>query len=198
MLEIRLHGRGGQGAVTAAELIAVAAYYDGKESQAFPSFGVERRGAPIESYARISEKKIRLREQIYCPDYIIILDPTLLDAVDVLSGAKCTTEAAINSDLSVNDLIKKYPDLKKIKKVHSIPATKMAIDLLGAPIINTIMLGFFAGITKLIKKDSMNKAISERFGGALAEKNIKAAGDAYNMGTRKHENTRLRLKTQKQ
>lgn len=179
MIEIRLHGRGGQGAVTAAELIAVAAYYDGKQSQAFPSFGVERRGAPIESYARISNKKIRIREQIYCPDYIIVLDPTLLDAVDVLRGAKRATQAVINSGLSANDLIKQYSNLKKIKNVHSIPATKIAIDILGAPIINTIMLGFFAGTAKLIKTDSMNRAISERFSGELAEKNIKAAGEAY-------------------
>ena len=186
LIEIRLHGRGGQGAVTAAELIAVAAYYDGKQTQAFPSFGVERRGAPVESYTRISDKKIRLREQIYCPDYIIILDPTLLDVVDVLRGAKCTSEAVINSPLSALDLIKKYPDLKKIKSVHSIPATKMAIDILGAPIINTIMLGFFAGISKIIKPDSMNKAISERFSGVLAEKNIKAAMEAYNTRTLKH------------
>lgn len=180
LIEIRLHGRGGQGAVTAAELIAVAAYYDGKQTQAFPSFGVERRGAPIESYARISNQKIRLREQIYCPDYIIILDSTLLDVIDVLRGAKCTTEAVINSDDSADDLIKKYPDLKKIKNIHSIPATKMAIELLGAPIINTIMLGFFAGSAKLIKTESMNRAILERFGGELAKKNIKAAMEAYN------------------
>lgn len=180
MLEIRLHGRGGQGAVTAAELIAVAAYYDGKQTQAFPSFGVERRGAPIESYARIADKKIRLKEQIYRPDYIIILDPTLLDMTDVLRGAKCTTQAVINSDLSASDLMRKYQELKKIKNIYSIPATKMAIDLLGAPIINTIMLGFFAGITKLIKTDSMNRALSERFSGELAQKNIKAAAEAYN------------------
>ncbi|MFH1564390.1 MAG: pyruvate ferredoxin oxidoreductase subunit gamma [bacterium] len=183
MLEIRLHGRGGQGAVTAAELIAVAAYYDGKQSQAFPSFGVERRGAPIESYARISNKKIRLREQIYCPDYIIILDPTLLDVVDVLRGAKCTAQAVINSQLSADGLIKKYPTLKNIKNVYSIPATKMAIEILGAPIINTIMLGFFAGIAKLIKTDSMNRAISEKFGEKLAEKNIKAMDEAYKRAT---------------
>lgn len=182
--EIRLHGRGGQGAVTAAELIAVAAYYDGKQSQAFPSFGVERRGAPVESYTRISDKKIRLREQIYCPDYIIILDPSLLDVVDVLRGAKCTSEAVINSPLSASELIKKYPNLKKIKNVYSIPATKMAIDILGVPIINTIMLGFFAGASKIIKTDSMNRAISERFSGKLAEKNIKATNEAYKYATK--------------
>jgi pyruvate ferredoxin oxidoreductase gamma subunit len=187
MLEIRLHGRGGQGAVTAAELIAVAAFTDGKQAQAFPSFGVERRGAPVESYTRISDKKIRLREQVYCPDFIIILDPTLLDVVDVLHGAKCTTVAVINSDLSAKDLIKKYPDLKKIKNVHTIPATKMAINLLGVPIINTIMLGFFAGVAKLIRTSSMDTAISKRFGGELAKKNIRAMMEAYKYATQVHK-----------
>jgi pyruvate ferredoxin oxidoreductase gamma subunit len=184
MIEIRLHGRGGQGAVTAAELIAVAAHYDKKQSQAFPSFGVERRGAPIESYTRISNKKIRLREQIYCPDYIIILDPTLLDVIDVLRGAKCTTIAVINSETKIDDLIKKYPNLKKIKSAHTIPATKMAIEILGVPIINTIMLGFFAGVTKLIKTKSINTAISKRFKGELAKKNITAMEKAYKCATK--------------
>lgn len=179
MIEIRLHGRGGQGAVTAAELIAVAAYYDGKQAQAFPSFGVERRGAPVESYVRISEEKIRLREQVYQPDYIILLDSTLLDVIDILAGAKKNTVAMINTTQTTAELIKKYPEFKKIKSVHTIPATKMAIELLGAPIINTLMLGFFAGLTKLIKTSSLDTAIAERFHGEQAKSNIKASMSAY-------------------
>lgn len=185
MIEIRLHGRGGQGAVTAAELIAVAAYYDGKQSQAFPSFGVERRGAPVESYTRISDKKIRLREQVYHPDYIILLDSTLIDVVNVLNGAKKSTVVIINSDIASDALVKKYPELKKIQSVHTIPAIKMAIDILGVPIINTIMLGFFAQITSLIKTSSMDTALSERFSGELAKKNIMAMMEAYKYGTTK-------------
>jgi len=179
MIEIRLHGRGGQGAVTAAELIAKAAYYDDKQAQAFPSFGVERRGAPVESYTRISDKKIRIREQVYNPDYIIILDPTLLDVIDVLHGAKKSTVAIINTDKKSNDLIKKYPALTKVKSVYTIPATTMAIDLLGKPIVNTLMLGFFAGVSKIIKTSSMDTSIAERFSGKLAQKNILAMMEAY-------------------
>lgn len=185
MIEIRTHGRGGQGAVTAAELIAVAAYYDGKQSQAFPSFGVERRGAPVESYTRISNKPIRLREQVYNPDYIILLDPTLLDVIDVLHGTKPNTVAVINTEKTPAELIKKYPDFKKIKSVHTIPATKMAIDILGVPIINTLMLGFFAGIGKIIRTSSMDTAIARRFSGKLAEKNIKAMVEAYKYANKK-------------
>lgn len=180
MIEIRIHGRGGQGAVTAAELIAVAAYKSGKITQAFPSFGVERRGAPVESYARISDKPIRLREQIYHPSYVIILDATLFDALDVLHGIKKNTVVVVNTRFTQEEILKKYPNLKKAKKLYLIDATKLGLMLLGAPIINTIMLGFFAGITKLISTKAIEESINERFSKALAEKNVLAMKEAFN------------------
>jgi pyruvate ferredoxin oxidoreductase gamma subunit len=175
MIEIRIHGRGGQGAVTAAELIAVSAFFDGKISQAFPYFGVERMGAPVEAYVRISEKKINLREQVYNPDYIIIQDPTLIGVVDVFRGAKKSTVILINTE-------KKKEQIKGLPRglvVQTVPATQIAMDILGKPIINTAMLGAFAGSSKLIKPESVKKAIQERFGGELGEKNIMAMTKSY-------------------
>ena len=117
MTEIRIHGRGGQGVVTASELIAIAAFYEGKESQAFPNFGVERRGAPIEAYARISDKLIKLRSQIYEPDFIIVQDDTLLGVVDLFKGIKKNTKIIINTNkkLSLKLDIKKE-ELKNANK----------------------------------------------------------------------------------
>ncbi|MCK5460114.1 pyruvate ferredoxin oxidoreductase subunit gamma [Candidatus Parcubacteria bacterium] len=176
MIEIRIHGRGGQGSVTAAELIAVAAFYDGKYSQAFPNFGVERRGAPIEAYMRIDSQPIKLRSQIYEPDFIIIQDDTLLDAINPFKGCKKETKVIINSE--------READLKlPIKKnnILFIPATKIALEILGKPIINTVMLGAFARFSGLVKIESIVKAIKGRFSGKILEKNIKAVEAAYNL-----------------
>lgn len=176
MIEIRIHGRGGQGSVTAAELIAIASFYDGKYSQAFPNFGVERRGAPIEAYTRISDQPIKLRSQIYEPDFIIIQDDTLLDAINPFKGCKKNTKVIINSECEA--------DLKlPIKKnnILFVPATKIALEILGKPIINTVMLGAFARFSGLVKIESIIKAIKGRFSGKILEKNIKAVEVAYNL-----------------
>ncbi len=174
MLEIRIHGRGGQGTVTAAELIATAAFYDGQFSQAFPSFGVERRGAPVEAYARIDDKFIRTRSQVYQPDFIIIQDPTLIGSIDVLEGAKKNTLVIVNTTKSPAEL-----GLGKEVKVKTIAATELANKILGKPIINTILLGAWAGASGLVKLESLKKAILERFPGELGEKNFEAAEMAY-------------------
>ncbi len=174
MKEIRIHGRGGQGSVTAAELLAVAAFKDGHYSQAFPSFGVERRGAPVAAFTRIGDIPIRLRSQIYEPDYIIVQDPTLIEVVDVTGGVKPDGMILINSDFS--------PETFKLDtpaEVMTIDATRIALDIIGLPIMNTVMLGAFAGATGEINIRSIQDAVSERFPGKVGEKNSKAAYEAY-------------------
>jgi pyruvate ferredoxin oxidoreductase gamma subunit len=172
--EIRLHGRGGQGSVTAAELIAVAAFEDQRFSQAFPAFGVERRGAPVMAFVRIADRPIRIRSQIYEPDYVIVQDVTLLDVVDVASGLKPDGKIIINTDRPKNDL-----KLSTKASVETIDATRIAMEILGRPIVNTTMLGAFCGATKEVSLESLNKAISERFKGELGRKNLLAIKTAY-------------------
>jgi len=174
MIEIRIHGRGGQGSVTAAELIASAVFYDGKFSQAFPNFGVERRGAPVMAFARIDDKFIRLRSQITAPDYIIVQDASLMDGVDVFAGAKEGTVVMINTKKSVSD----FP-AKRGVEIKTIDAVEIAMKVIGKPIINTVLLGAFAGMTRLIELKSIEKAIDHRFSGEIAELNVKAAGEGY-------------------
>ena len=176
MVEVRLHGRGGQGVVTAAELMATAAFLDGKHTQAFPTFGSERMGAPVASFVRISDKAIRIRSQIYEPDYVIVQDPTLIGSVDVFAGLKKGGLVLINTEKNVSEL-----KLKDLSNVKTIPATKIAIEILGRPIPNTVMLGAFAGLTGLVSMDGIRKAMATRFKGEIAEKNTIAAEKAYQM-----------------
>lgn len=175
MIEIRLHGRGGQGTVTAAELIAEAAFRDGKFSQAFPSFGIERRGAPVEAYARISDKPITLHSKIYEPDYLIIQDPTLVSLDLVRQGVGPKTFIIINTEKSAADFKKIFEK----NTIQTIPATQIALAILGKPIINTTLLGAFAGVCGLLNPASLTSAISARFKKDIAEKNIKAMNTAY-------------------
>ena len=175
MIQIRIHGRGGQGVVTAAELIAMAAFKSGLEAQAFPSFGVERTGAPVESFARIDDKPIITREQIYCPDVLIIQDATLLDTIDVTRGCDKKTMIIINTTkagLKIN--------LPKTN-LHAIDATKIALEVIGKNIVNTVILGAFAKATGLVSLESLKLAIKEKFAGRedLISKNIKAIKQAY-------------------
>ncbi|MGZ7134392.1 MAG: pyruvate synthase subunit PorC [Methanobacterium sp.] len=171
MIEIRFHGRGGQGAVTAAEILAKAAFEDGKFCQAFPFFGAERKGAPVMAFSRISDKQIRRRYQVYNPDYVIVLDETLLEAVDVLSGLKKDGKVIINS--------KDQVDLGENVDSYSIDATGIALDILGVPIVNTVMLGAFASVTGEVTLDSIIKITKETFPGKIGEKNAEATKTAY-------------------
>ncbi len=173
MIEIRIHGKGGQGAVTAAEVLAIAAFHDGKFSQAFPSFGPERSGAPVEAYCRIDDKFINLRTHIYEPDHLIILDDSLLKAIDVTKGLKKNGIIVINSAESIKS------NIKSDFSSFNINATKIALDILGKPIVNTAMLGAFAKATKLVSLKSIEKALKEKFSGTILEKNIQAAKKAY-------------------
>lgn len=178
MHQVRIHGRGGQGVVTAAELIAIAAFADGWEAQAFPFFGVERTGAPIEAYARFDKEMIKTREQVYAPDVVIIQDPTLIGTVDVLKGAKPGTHVIVNTSQDKADL-----DLKiEARYLHTVDATKIALDTFGQNIVNTVILGAFARATKLITLEGLKKAVEEKFadkGKELIAKNIKAVTTAY-------------------
>lgn len=171
MIEIRFHGRGGQGAVTAARLLAEAAFLEGKYCQAFPFFGAERRGAPVVAFARIDDKPIRVRTQVYEPNHVVVLDPTVLEAVNVVAGLKRGGLAVINA--------KKIPEELKGAKVALIDATAIAIETLGVPITNTAMLGALAKTTGVVSLDSVIKAVEKRFKGKLAEKNVTAAKAAH-------------------
>ena len=172
MKEIRIHGRGGQGAVTAAELMAIAAFLDGKHSQAFPSFGPERRGAPVSSFVRIDSKEIRTRQHVYNPDYVVVLDSTLLDVVDVFKGMNSHGKVIINSRKSPAEL-----GLKK--RVYVVDAETIAREELGVPIVNTAILGAFARITGEFTRGSLKRAVRERFPPELARKNTKAVERAF-------------------
>lgn len=177
MEQIRIHGRGGQGVVTAAELIALAAFYEGRQAQAFPSFGVERTGAPIQSFARISSHPIITREQIYAPSILIVQDPTLLETVDVFSGTTKNTVVIINSTEN------KWPELNtRFKKLYFTAATEIALEIFGKNIVNTVILGAFAKHTNLISLESLKKAITEKFKDkdqTIIEKNILAVTKDY-------------------
>jgi pyruvate ferredoxin oxidoreductase gamma subunit len=177
--EIRIHGRGGQGSVTAAELIAVAAFEDGKWSQAFPYFGTERRGAPVTAFARISDSKIRVRSQVYEPDYVIVQDPSLLSVVDVASGMKKDGLVLVNSEKDPSALKLNTP-----ARVKTIDATTLAIEIIGVPIVNTALLGAFAGATGQIRLESVNKAIKGRFPGKVGDKNVEAVKRAFELMSR--------------
>ncbi len=170
MIEIRIHGRGGQGSVTMAELLAESAFYNKLESQAFPNFGVERRGAPVTAYVRIDEKPIRLRSQIYSPDYVVIQDASLLTDEKILADVKRGATVIINTSKSLSDY--KIPTGIRI---IIIDALEIAQEVIGKPIINTVLLGAFAGATGIIKLAAIERAIKARFSQEIAEKNIKAS-----------------------
>lgn len=176
--EIRIHGRGGQGAVTSSQVLAIAAFHDGKYCQAFPSFGVERRGAPVESFSRISDQKINVRQHIYEPDYIIVLDSTLLESVKVESGLKDSGTIIINSDKKADEF-----ELNTNAKIKAIDVTKVALQIIGKPFVNIAVLGAFAAMTKEISLDSLGKAIDQEFAEKekVAELNKKATEKLYNM-----------------
>ncbi|MCD6478415.1 MAG: pyruvate ferredoxin oxidoreductase subunit gamma [Candidatus Diapherotrites archaeon] len=176
--EVRIHGRGGQGAVTASEVLAVAAFYDGKYCQAFPSFGVERRGAPVEAFTRIADEPINIREHVYEPDYVILLDPTLLFSVDVARGVKDSGIIIINSNRPASEF-----GLNTKAKVETIDMTAAAMEIIGKPFVNIASLGAFAAITNEVTLESVFKAIDQEFAHkkAIGELNKKAAEKLYKM-----------------
>jgi pyruvate ferredoxin oxidoreductase gamma subunit len=159
MLEIRIHGRGGQGSVTAAQILAISAFYDGKQSQAFPRFGVERRGAPVEAFCRIDDNPIHVRSQVYTPDLLLVLEPSLMQSVDVTSGLKEGATIIVNTSQPITD--KKYSKFK----VSTVDASKVALDIFKADIVNTAILGAFSKVTGVVSLKAINKSVEERFAG---------------------------------
>ncbi|TET26037.1 MAG: pyruvate ferredoxin oxidoreductase subunit gamma [Dehalococcoidia bacterium] len=175
LVEIRWHGRGGQGAVTSAELLAKAAIGEGKFAQAFPSFGPERRGAPVLAFVRISGKQIKVRAGITEPDVVVVLDPNLLRIVDVTSGLKDDGVVVINTARSAREIKSEF-DIKQ--RLATIDATRIARELLGVPITNTTMVGAMIKATEVVKLESVVEPLKRRFG-RLAERNINAMKRAY-------------------
>ncbi len=178
MIEIRFHGRGGQGSVIASKILAKAFFMEGKHVSAFPYFGVERRGAPVTAFTRVDDKPIRAKYQIYEPDYVIVLDPSLLKAVDVLKGISPEGYLLVNTIKSPEEL----KSMMKFDKIATVDATSIAIKhRLGsqaAPIVNTAILGAFARVSGLVKIETVMEAIRQA-APAKREENALAAKDAY-------------------
>ncbi len=176
LVEIRWHGRGGQGAVTSAELMAQAAISEGKYAQAFPSFGPERRGAPVQAFNRIDKKEpVRIRADIGEPDFVVVLDPSLLSIVNVTSGLKEHGTVIINTRKTASQVRKEFGIKYRLATVN---ASKIAREQLGVPIVNTTMLGALIKTTGAINKESIHAPLEKRFG-RLGERNIKAMETAY-------------------
>jgi pyruvate ferredoxin oxidoreductase gamma subunit len=179
MFQIRIHGRGGQGVVTAAEMLSIAAFLEGKYAQAFPSFGSERMGAPVTAFCRISDKEIRLREPIMEPNALIIQDKTVIEPSNAFQGIVENGFALINSPSeSISISIPTTDSLKNVT-VKYIDATGIALEKVGRPIPNAVLLGSFSALTNIVKIDSVIEAIKTKFSGSIAEKNISAALAAY-------------------
>lgn len=179
MFGVRIHGRGGQGAVTAAEMLSVAAFDEGKYAQAFPTFGSERTGAPVVSFCRIDDKPIRLHEPITEPDALIVQDPTLLHQVNLFAGLRPDGYLLVNTshrlpDLGLESLVGTLDG-----RAVAVPATEFAREHLGRPLPNAALLGGFAALTGQVSLKAVSEAIRERFPGEVGEGNVRAAEAAY-------------------
>ncbi len=182
MFEVRIHGRGGQGVVTAAEMLSVAAFLEGRHAQAFPSFGSERMGAPVVAFCRITDKEIRLREPVMEPDAILIQDPTLLHQVDVFAGLKQAGYVLLNTNRSFEALgLSDFISGRPAERLCTIAATEISLKHIGRPIPNVPLIAGFAALSGLIHLESVHKAIAEKFSGNVADGNIAAASEAYNL-----------------
>jgi pyruvate ferredoxin oxidoreductase gamma subunit len=180
MLQIRIHGRGGQGVVTAAEMLSIAAFEQGRHAQAFPSFGSERTGAPVVAFCRIDDQEIRLREPIMAPDVLIVQDPTLLHQVDVFQGLKPDGYVLINTRRSFDELgLGEISQRYRHERLVTVPATDIALRLLGRPLPNAVLLGGFAALSGLVTLDAVEHAIRHKFSGKVAEGNVAGAIEAF-------------------
>ena len=180
MFQVRIHGRGGQGVVTAAELLSVAGFREGRHAQAFPSFGSERTGAPVVAFCRLDTRPIRLREPILAPDALIIQDPTLLHQVDVFGGLTREGYILINTSRTFEELgLEEFAAGFRPERLHTVPATELALKHVGRPLPNAALLGGFAAATQQISLESVNAAIREKFPAKVAEANVAAAAEAF-------------------
>lgn len=179
MQEIRWHGRGGNGAFTAAKLLGYAAsIVEGKYAQAFPSFGPERRGAPVQGFTRISKEPITDHSQVYECDCVIVLDDTLCDVVDVVKGLKPGCALVINTQKSPESF-RSRPGFEGVENLVTLDATKIALDILGAPIVNTAMLGAAAAASDLVSLEAVESAVDGMMAPNLREKNKRVIRGAY-------------------
>jgi pyruvate ferredoxin oxidoreductase gamma subunit len=177
---VRIHGRGGQGAVTAAELLSVAAFDEGRHAQAFPTFGSERTGAPVVSFCRIDDRPIRLREPIADPDALVVQDPTLLHQVDLFSGLRPDGFLLVNTSRTLEELgLGELVQRLEPGHVATVPATEIAREHLGRPLPNAALLGAFAALTGQVSLAAVCAAIRERFPGQVGEGNARAAEVAH-------------------
>lgn len=180
MIEIRIHGRGGQGVVTASDLLAMAAFKEGHYAQAFPSFGSERTGAPVVSYCRVSDEPIRSREPVLEPDLVVIQDPTLLSVMDVFSGFKADGFAVINSSKALEELgLEEMLSGHNSDRIFTVPASEIAREHVGRPLPNAALLGGLAALTGHWQLSSVEEAIKHRFHGKIGQGNAAAAEAAY-------------------
>jgi len=175
MIEVRWHGRGGQGAVTSVELLAQAAIGVGKYAQGFPSFGPERRGAPVAAFSRIDDNKIKVRSGIYTPDVVVVLDSSLIGLIDVLDGLKPGGKVIVNTPKTPEEIRK---DLKFDGMLATVDGTHIAREEMGVPIANTTMIGALLKIINVMELDSVKGAVEHRFG-KIAQKNLNAMKRAY-------------------
>lgn len=182
IFQVRIHGRGGQGVVTAAELLSIAVFHEDKHAQAFPSFGSERMGAPVVSYLRMDDKEIRLREPISTPDALIIQDPTLLQSIDVFKGLNRQGYILINSQRSFEDMgIAEYVATFPAGQTCILNASELAMKHVGRPLPNAALLGGFAAISGQIRLESVLRAIAEKFPGPVGDANAAAARAAFDI-----------------
>jgi len=180
MFQVRIHGRGGQGAVSGAALLSMAAFLEGRYAQAFPSYGSERMDAPVMAFCRIDDREIRLREPVMNPDALIVQDPTLLHQVDLFAGLSREGYILINSarsfdELGLGDFAREFHR----ERLCTMPATEIALRHVGRAVPNVPLLGGFAAITAQIRLESVVAAVRAKFPGKLAEDNVAAATEAF-------------------
>ncbi|MBS7643265.1 2-oxoacid:acceptor oxidoreductase family protein [Candidatus Bathyarchaeota archaeon] len=176
LIEVIFYGRGGMGVVTAAEVLAEAVSREGKYGQAIPIFGVERRGAPVRAFGRISNEPIQIRSEIYEPDYSVVIHASVMDLMDVSKGLKKDGVVIVNSHLSPRELSSRF---RKGVRVASLNATKIALEELGVAIANTAMLGAFARVSGQVGLKALTSAALMRFSGEAGQRNVNAIKRAY-------------------
>jgi pyruvate ferredoxin oxidoreductase gamma subunit len=188
MFQVRIHGRGGQGVVSGAEMLSIAAFLEGKHAQAFPSFGSERMGAPVMAFCRIDDREIRLREPVMDPDALIIQDPTLLHQVDVFNGLQNSGYILINSTRTFEELgLGEFARDFHHYRLCTVPAAELAVKHMGRPLPNAALLGGFAAVSGQIRLESVIAAIHDKFRGKVAAGNVAAAREAYEIARKARE-----------
>jgi len=188
MFQVRIHGRGGQGVVAAAEILSMAAFAEGRHAQAFPSFGSERMGAPVVSFCRIDDRPIRTHEPVMEPDALVVQDVTLIHQVELFAGLSTDAYVLVNTSRSFDELgLGEFFGGFHPDRLLTCPATELALEYLGRPLPNAVLLGGFAALTGQITLDAIGTAVRERFPGAVGDRNMAAAAAAFRFVTLEEE-----------